>query len=489
MIVVLDTTALQADPGFRKRFWRLMGLRPDGWNLRIVVPWTVTQELLANRRRSIAEVREHLQKAIDDVDRKLGLLVSNPRALRQLDQALETIDAIVTDILDRYRVEIASVPEISHEELVTRATQRTKPCNAKGDGYRDTLNWLTVLELAAKNPAQAILWVSNNSNDFADTMAGDSSARSLHPHLLNDLAQHAPQSQVSYCLDLDEALDRVVEEYQVAVKTADEQVWETQVQRVTELVLSQIRALPASERTLDPVECGLPLRLFTAYGLLEKAAASEPASVTNLAGATELPFTIRFTGTVRMIHRSPADGSASVGQSTDNSTEMVTKLLVAVGTANLDPVRHIISNVVVDSITAVDGDPVVIKNRATATSYSESVRALSRLVFGGVAEGLGGSAYTHTMGPIFEQLRAAGMLGTPLSDLGKDAGIGGVARSISKQLRAAGSLGTPLSDLGKDAGIGGVAGSISEHLKGLGWKPPSVEPKSEPDEDDVSPEE
>lgn len=74
-------------------------------------------------------------------------------ALRQLDQARETIDATVTDILDRYRVEIASVPEISHEELVTRATQRTKPCNIKGDGYRDTLNWLTVLGTRSEEPS------------------------------------------------------------------------------------------------------------------------------------------------------------------------------------------------------------------------------------------------------------------------------------------------------------------------------------------------
>jgi hypothetical protein len=89
--------------------------------------------------------------------------------------------------LEESGVEILPVPGFPHKDLVQRATERRRPCNDKGDGYRDTLNWLTLLDFAKAEPDHRIIWVSNNTDDFG------SGGGELHPDLIGTwiLSRHA----------------------------------------------------------------------------------------------------------------------------------------------------------------------------------------------------------------------------------------------------------------------------------------------------------
>lgn len=85
-------------------------------------------------------------------------------------------------LLKRLGIEVVGIPEIPHLALVERAVSRRKPCDEKGDGYRDALNWLTVLAFANQLSDQEVYWISSNIKDFANSDQSD-----FHPDLKADL--------------------------------------------------------------------------------------------------------------------------------------------------------------------------------------------------------------------------------------------------------------------------------------------------------------
>lgn len=68
-------------------------------------------------------------------------------------------------------------PEITHEQLVVRATRRTRPFTEKDRGYRDTLVWLSVIDLAKQD---RVVHLISNDKIFSD-------GKSLHPELVAEL--------------------------------------------------------------------------------------------------------------------------------------------------------------------------------------------------------------------------------------------------------------------------------------------------------------
>ncbi|MBD3251021.1 DUF4935 domain-containing protein [Candidatus Uhrbacteria bacterium] len=77
---------------------------------------------------------------------------------------------------------IVSIPDIDHSQLIERALKRKKPFRGTDTGgYRDTLVWMTVVQLALENDSVAL--VTNNSKDFCD----QSDKEKLHKDLLQDI--------------------------------------------------------------------------------------------------------------------------------------------------------------------------------------------------------------------------------------------------------------------------------------------------------------
>jgi hypothetical protein len=93
-------------------------------------------------------------------------------------------------VLEDLDIEIVEVPQIPLMRLAERATRRQRPCDAKGDGFRDTLNWLTVMQVATEHPDEEIAWVSNDT-DFADE-----AGLALHPELADELIASGLKGQV-----------------------------------------------------------------------------------------------------------------------------------------------------------------------------------------------------------------------------------------------------------------------------------------------------
>lgn len=103
--------------------------------------------------------------------RKIRISASQAPQLAQ-DKAREAQDACMAEA-DEYAAtlthiwglagfQILDTAQPSHVAVARRAISRTRPFNDQGGGYRDTLHWLTLLNLAEDNPYEPFVFLSGD---------------------------------------------------------------------------------------------------------------------------------------------------------------------------------------------------------------------------------------------------------------------------------------------------------------------------------------
>lgn len=78
----------------------------------------------------------------------------------------ERYEIYIKDKIEKFGGFIADYPEINTEDILDRSINRIKPFNKGDKGFRDTVLWLSVLELVKKY--ERVSFVSENVSDFAD---------------------------------------------------------------------------------------------------------------------------------------------------------------------------------------------------------------------------------------------------------------------------------------------------------------------------------
>ena len=123
----------------------------------IHVPHVALDETIGKYSRDVADGIRSLKSALDQLSRLLRRELELPS--RELDPQ-EISNAFRNSLIDQFsasNVNLLNYPTISHEQMVERATSRIRPFDEHGSGYRDTLVWFTVLELATQVEGQIIL--------------------------------------------------------------------------------------------------------------------------------------------------------------------------------------------------------------------------------------------------------------------------------------------------------------------------------------------
>lgn len=141
-----------------------------------------------------------------------------------LQDNVEAIVQVIQDRIDGYGetlklrlselgAEVVPAPAVPHLEIAQRASEQRAPYQGKDkDGYRDTLIWLTVLDVAAKNPSHEVWFVSENVTDFGDLSFKQKSSgneessatlpRPLHQELQKELESRGLQGRIKYVTSL-----------------------------------------------------------------------------------------------------------------------------------------------------------------------------------------------------------------------------------------------------------------------------------------------
>ena len=287
VLAFLDTTEITSDPTCSGAAWRILAHRPESWKVRVVTTEVVVEEAVANYRRQTQASLGMVDKFEDKFGRPLGLSSITHGARKHVAEAQSSYDQKLRTLLTDAGVTVIPPAKLSHMDLVRRATLRRKPCNQHGDGYRDTLNWLTLIQKAKRYPKSDIIWVTRNSSDFL-AESGDG----LHTDLLEDLEE----AGISNVRLLNSVQDLAVE--LVANLGSDQPADLKQARTVlesgslAEFVRSEVM-FDAKSGELIPARCGLPVG--TREARIEKIFAVRDVQLEVVGQAAESTSLARFS--------------------------------------------------------------------------------------------------------------------------------------------------------------------------------------------------
>ena len=189
MIVFLDANALMQDPTCSGTVWHVLAHAPDAWSLRLVTSEVAVAEAVAGYSRRVDIEIAKLDKVSNSWG-TLGVLdVAGPAREALLQKAVNYPDELESS-LSAAGFEVLAVPPVPHMQVVSRSVGRRRPCDSKGDGYRDTLIWFSVLLTTQENPDEVVLFVTNDS-DFMDD-----DRETFHDDLFDDLDEIDAKSRV-----------------------------------------------------------------------------------------------------------------------------------------------------------------------------------------------------------------------------------------------------------------------------------------------------
>lgn len=355
-IIVLDTNILARSPFLDSGDWnRLYGHTTD-WGLSFTVPEVVVMETVnVVRRQWNLELAQFKRIASSSLGRGLE---SDPRAV--VDAAAERIEGYegsLRSTMEELGIAITPLPTtIDHLDIARRASERQAPYGSAGngkeehlkDGYRDTLIWLTMLEVAENHPNCDVWFVSDNYSDFGgkreskDTRDTSDYPLAWHPELVPELDSKGLIDRVFYARGLGRLEEYLLAKFAPLLDAEREELWEA-VDRI-ELDRHLILALLAA-----PVEAraaALPLDTSSAT-IVSSVRASESVRITEAARRAANTWTARFNCAVNAaVEVTTSQGDVSVES----------KPLIISGRIDINS-ENAVTTLTIDAIEATADDP------------------------------------------------------------------------------------------------------------------------------------
>lgn len=193
-VVVVDTTAIFDDLRLRRLAWMQLLALCAKEEIGLVVPNVVIRESVRHWKRQADQAVKVLHAEIRKL-KNFGLDAGEGPAPGLADA--EAHAQYLRERLMNVGAQLPGLPQTATpEKLLERDLGERKPFASSGKGFRDALNWETILELAAQPDAPHIFWVTKNSADFSDGKGG------LHEDLLGELSDPQQITWVSTLEDL-----------------------------------------------------------------------------------------------------------------------------------------------------------------------------------------------------------------------------------------------------------------------------------------------
>lgn len=168
MDIIIDTNIIRRDLKLNDKAFEILTDYLAKTNSKLIFPSIVLEEVKGLYKRVLEERNEEYCKSLDKL--KSTLLFSEisqnevinveaeaSRYIEYLHSKLGTSDKNIVSYKNDY------LPE-----LVSRAIQRKKPMDSKGQQFRDTLLWFTLLDYAETSDEKLVGFISDNPSDFAE---------------------------------------------------------------------------------------------------------------------------------------------------------------------------------------------------------------------------------------------------------------------------------------------------------------------------------
>ncbi len=206
MRIILDTNILRNDYFFNSYKFRILQDFARKTFSTIVIPEIVFDELVALYRRDLLFHERNIRKSQNNLELLLeGINIHFEKLNLNVDEAVKEYFEYVKNWLGKLNAEIPEYQELFLKEVVRRSNERIKPISDKGEEFRDTILWLTILDYLKKERFDEVVFISNNTRDFADE-----TQTSLHHQLQDDLKSQ--NSTLTYYKSLNDFIDCRVNE-------------------------------------------------------------------------------------------------------------------------------------------------------------------------------------------------------------------------------------------------------------------------------------
>jgi hypothetical protein len=170
--VVLDANFLISDWKLQSLAARLLRHMTSEFRWKVAIPRVALLEASAKHKQAVRDNDTSVQKLLKD-RRRLGV------SCELVDSASVTYIEYLDELLEEKVVgfEVLPLPNPDHATLVKRAIERVPPFNEKGSGYRDSLIWENVKELAAAgNDVAFVTWdkvFAGSGSELADSLKAE----------------------------------------------------------------------------------------------------------------------------------------------------------------------------------------------------------------------------------------------------------------------------------------------------------------------------
>jgi len=133
----------------------------------------------------------------------------NPKYQIDIQTEIDKYSKEIKKKLKSFGVKYINYPKVAHEEIVKRALERRKPFKENGSGYRDTLIWVSILDLFKTNKGEIVVFITDNLKDFC--CSTEAEKPTLHDDLIKDLIDiGVDEDKVKICQSLKQFNDEIV---------------------------------------------------------------------------------------------------------------------------------------------------------------------------------------------------------------------------------------------------------------------------------------
>ena len=157
MHIVLDANAIVSEGFGNSRQFKALLSVANALGYTIVVPQVVVDEVVARFSKSLEAEVEAVRSRLAKLSNWMSRSLESPIGVLNVADETESFKRTLLKKFEDANVVVAGYPDTPHEELVRRATSRTRPFDDNGSGYRDTLIWMTVLDLVTETGEQVVL--------------------------------------------------------------------------------------------------------------------------------------------------------------------------------------------------------------------------------------------------------------------------------------------------------------------------------------------
>ncbi|MFD5180598.1 PIN domain-containing protein [Nocardia sp. NPDC058379] len=290
-IVVVDTNLMCRNPDLSGATWSEIIRHVEERDIRVIVPEVVIQEVAAKIRAtaSVAAVQAARRPLVE-----AGLSDLAASVREHLEHRGDDAEDWFRSRVIAAGFEIADWPSVSHAEVTRRAAERIAPYTRTGqnkqedsgnaggrrnrkvedddqegsnkDGYRDTLIWFTLRDVAVQHQSEDVWFVSQNYKDFGDVTSEETCPAPWHPDLASELEKDN-QHRTFYARDLSEFQSRLASAKNPmdgeALAEAQKRLDLAQLQRLLD---DKLYGFP-----VDPWEAGFPRHVTQAASIAGRA--------------------------------------------------------------------------------------------------------------------------------------------------------------------------------------------------------------------------